>query len=81
MTLLDFLGNTLVALLLGGFCWALVDLFAKIARQHVRPLSVLRLTSYPFVPDDELLEQAREEAADGLRLSPVPVETRNQAYR
>mgnify|MGYP001598019396 CR=1 FL=1 len=81
MTIPDFLGYTLVASLLAGFLWALVDLQVKIHRQPRRPLSVLRLTSYPFVPDDELLEQARQEAGDGLRLSPVPVKARKQAYR
>ena len=81
MTIPDFLGFTLVTSLLAGFLWALVDLQVKIHRQPRRPLSVLRLTSYPFVPDDELLEQARQEAGDGLRLSPVPVKARKQAYR
>lgn len=81
MTFPDFLGFTLVTSLLAGFLWALADLLVKIHRQPRRPLSVLRLTSYPFVPDDELLEQARQEAGDGLRLSPVPVEARKQAYR
>ena len=85
MTIPDFLGFTLVTALLAGFLWALVDLFAKIQKQPRRPLSVLRLTSYPFVPDDELLAQAREVESTGgtggLRLSPVPVKARKQAYR
>lgn len=74
----DVLGYSLCAFLLGGLTWALVDLLTKIRRQPKRPLDMLRMTSYPFVPDDEILHAALEpEAAPaprGLRLSPVPVE-------
>ena len=85
MTISDFLGYAIVTLLLGGHLWGLVDLFVKIQKQPRRPINLLRLSPYPFVPDEELLSQAREGESTGgtggLRLSPVPVETRNQALR
>lgn len=73
----DVMGYSLCAFLLGGMAWALVDLFAKIRKQPKRPLDVLRMTSYPFVPDDEILhawcQPEPAPAPRGLRLSPVPV--------
>jgi hypothetical protein len=65
--------------------WGLVDLFVRIQKQPRRPINLLRLSPYPFVPDDEVRAQvAAGESTGGpggLRLSPVPVETRNQALR
>lgn len=85
MSISDFFGYAIVTLLLGGHLWGLVDLFAKIQKQPRRPINLLRLSPYPFVPDELLLPQAREGestgGSGGLRLSPVPVETRNQALR
>jgi hypothetical protein len=85
MTISDLLGYAFVALLLGGHLWGLLDLSAKIRKQPRTPLNLLRLSSYPFVPDEKLVEQvpAGESMGGpgGLRLSPVPVETRNQALR
>lgn len=81
----DFVGYSVYAFLLGGFGWALIDFSARIRRQPKRPLDMLRMTSYPFVPDDEILHAALEpEAAPaprGLRLSPVPVERQSQFRR
>jgi len=81
----DFIGYSVYAFLLGGFGWALIDFSARIRRQPKRPLDMLRMTSYPFVPDDEILHAALEpEAAPaprGLRLSPVPVERQPQLRR
>ena len=81
----DFIGYSVYAFLLGGFGWALIDFFATIRRQPKRPLDMLRMTSYPFVPCDEILHAALEpEAAPaprGLRLSPVPVERQSQFRR
>ena len=85
MTISDLLGYTFVTLLLGGHLWGLVDLFVKVQKQPHRPINVLRMSSYPFVPDDEPLPQGRKGKSTGgtggLRFSPVPVETRNQALR
>ena len=85
MTIFDLLGYAFIALLVGGHLWGLVDLFVRIQKQPRQPINLLRLSPYPFVPDEEPLPQAREgESAGGtggLRLSPVPVETRNQALR
>jgi hypothetical protein len=81
----DVLGYSLCAFLLGGLGWALVDLFARIRRQPKRPLDMLRMTSYPFVPDDEILQAALEPESTpvprGLRLSPVMVERQRQLRR
>ena len=74
------IGIAFYALLLAGFGWALVDLLIKIHKQPKRPLSVLRLTSYPFVPDDDTLEAMREEDQSSGRLQPVPVRVRSD-YR
>ncbi|MGH2621961.1 MAG: hypothetical protein ACRDHG_15525 [Anaerolineales bacterium] len=85
MTFTDLLGYGLVTLLLVGHLWGLVDLFARIQKQPRRPINVLRLSPYPFVPDDESPAQPRggesTGGTGGLRLSPVPVETRNQVVR
>jgi hypothetical protein len=85
MSISDFFGYAIVTLLLGGHLWGLVDLFAKIQKQPRRPINLLRLSPYPFVPDEQPLPQTREGestgGSGGLRLSPVPVETRNQALR
>ena len=85
MTWGDVAGYSLCAFLLAGLVWALVDLFAKIRRQSKRPLDMLRMTSYPFVPDDEILhawsDPAPAPAPSGLRLSPVMVERQRQLRR
>lgn len=83
MTWGDLLGYAITAFLLGGFGWALIDLFAKIRRQPKRPLDMLRMTSYPFVPDDEILHAAAEpeQAVAALRLSPVMVERQRELRR
>lgn len=85
MNISDLLGISFVTLLIGGHLWGLVDLFAKIRKQSRRPINVLRLSPYPFVPDAELVAQApageSTGGTGGLRLSPVPVETRSQALR
>jgi hypothetical protein len=79
----EVLGYLLSAFLLGGFGWALIDLFVKIRRQPKRPLDMLRMTSYPFVPDDEILHAAvePEPAVAALRLSPVTVERQRELRR
>ena len=74
------LGVTIYALLLAGFGWALIDLLIRIHKQPKRPLSVLRLTSYPFVPDDETLAAMREEEPSSGHLQPIPVRVRSD-YR
>lgn len=86
----DVLGNAIVGLLLAGFGWALIDLLIKIHRQPKRKLDLLRLTSYPFVPDDELLEEMRQKEQEqnsggfrggfrgGLQLIPVPVRVKHR---
>ncbi|MCH8093729.1 MAG: hypothetical protein IH953_03965 [Chloroflexi bacterium] len=74
------IGIAFYALLLAGFGWALVDLLIRIHKQPKRSLSVLRLTSYPFVPDDDTLEAMREEDQSSGRLQPVPVRVRSD-YR
>ncbi len=83
MTFTDLLGYGLVTLLLGGHLWGLIDLFARIQKQPRRPIDILRLSPYPLVPEDETPAEPRERkptgGSGGLRLSPVPVETRNQA--
>ncbi len=81
----DLLGFAIVALLLGGHLWGLIDLIVRIQKQPRGPINVLRLSPYPFVPDEETPAQPREGESSGgpggLRLSPVPVETQNQALR
>jgi hypothetical protein len=44
---------------------------------------MLRMTSYPFVPDDEILHAAvePEPAVAALRLSPVTVERQRELRR
>ncbi len=76
------LGIALNALLLAGFSWALIDLLIKIHKQPKRPLNLLRMTSYPFVPDDETLEAMRQEQEDAGsgKLRPVPIPVRSN-YR
>ena len=81
---MEILGITFSALLIAGFGWALIDLLIKIHKQPKRPISMLRLTSYPFVPDDETLEAARnkeEERLGHLQPSPVRVEATKNTYR
>jgi hypothetical protein len=79
---MEILGMTISALLLAGFSWAMIDLLIKIHKQPKRPLSVLRVSSYPFVPDDETLEAMRKEREDSGsgKLQPVPVPVKN-TYR
>ena len=71
------LGFTIYALLISGFGWALMDLLIRIHKQPKRPLSLLRMTSYPFVPDDETLQAMREEQKHGGKLQPSPVPVRS----
>lgn len=86
MTIGDVLGYALIALLLGGFAWALIDLLVKIAKKpkSKKPFSFLRLTSYPFVPEyleEELeREQPRFGGHGGRRLSPVPIRHRDERH-
>jgi len=76
------LGIAVYSILIAGFGWAMVDLLIRIHKQPKRPLSLLRMTSYPFVPDDEILEAMRQEQEDtGTgKLQPVPVPVKN-TYR
>ena len=74
------LGVTIYALLIAGFGWALIDLLIRIHKQPKRPLSLLRMTSYPFVPDDETLQAMRENQEHGGKLQPSPVPVRSN-YR
>jgi hypothetical protein len=79
---MEILGVAVYALLIAGFGWALIDLLINIHKQPKRPLSILRMTSYPFVPDDETLEAMRKEQEDKgpRKLHPVPVPVKN-TYR
>jgi hypothetical protein len=74
---MEILGYAVYGVLIAGFGWALVDLLIRIHKQPKRPLSMLRMTSYPFVPDDEILERMREKEDERktgkLQPSPVPV--------
>lgn len=85
MTLPELLGYTFSTLMLGGLLWGLIDLLSRIQKQPRQPMNILRMSPYPFVPDDESLAQPRQGKTSGgtggLRLSPVPVETRNQVLR
>jgi len=76
------LGIAFYALLIAGFGWAMIDLLVNIHKQPKRPLSVLRMSSYPFVPDDETLEAMRREQEDpgSGKLQPVPVPVKSN-YR
>jgi hypothetical protein len=76
------LGIAFYALLIAGFGWAMIDLLVNIHKQPKRPLSVLRMSSYPFVPDDETLEAMRQEQEDpgSGKLQPVPVPVKSN-YR
>lgn len=71
------IGVTIYAVLIAGFGWALVDLVIRIHKQPKRPLNLLRMTSYPFVPDDETLQAMREKQEHGGRLQPSPVPVRS----
>ena len=72
---MQILGIAFYALLMAGFGWAMIDMMIKIHKQPKRPLSVLRMSSYPFVPDDENLEAMRQNQEDegSGRLQPVPI--------
>jgi hypothetical protein len=82
----DVLGQAIAGLLLAGFVWALIDLLVKIHRQPKRKFDFLRLTSYPFVPDDEILEEMlkkeQEESSGGFRgglpLKPLTVKVKHR---
>ncbi len=67
------LGIAFNALLLAGFSWAVIDLLIRIHKQPKRPLSTLRMSSYPFVPDDETLEAMRQDQGQTGKLQPAPV--------
>lgn len=75
MTAAELFGNLVGALLVGGFSYALFDLFARIVRQPKRPFNMLQLSSYPLVSEDEQPESPHQEPGDGMRLSPVPIRT------
>ena len=77
---MEILGIAFSALLMAGFGWALIDLLIKIHKQPKRPLKMLRMTSYPFVPDDEILEAMREKERSHGKLQPSPVPVRS-GYR
>ena len=74
------LGIAFYALLMAGFGWAMIDMMIKIHKQPKRPLSVLRMSSYPFVPDDETLQAMREKQGPDGKLQPSPVPVRSH-YR
>ena len=74
------LGVAIYALLIAGFGWALIDLLIRIHKQPKRPLNLLRMTSYPFVPDDETLQAMREKQGPDGKLQPSPVPVRSK-YR
>ena len=74
------IGVTTYALLIAGFGWALVDLLIRILKQPRRPFILLRMTSYPFVPDDETLQAMCEKQEHGGKLQPSPVPVRSN-YR
>ncbi len=74
------LGFTIYALLMAGFGWALIDLLIRIHKQPKRPFNLLRMTSYPFVPDDETLQAMREKQEHGGKLQPSHVPVRSN-YR
>lgn len=79
---MEILGIAFYALLIAGFGWAVIDMFIRIHKQPKRPLKVLRMSSYPFVPDDETLEAMRQEQSDpgSGKLQPVPVPVKSN-YR
>ncbi len=74
------IGVTIYALLIAGFGWALTDLLIRIHKQPKRPLSLLRMTSSPFVPYDETLQGMREKQGHGSKIQPSPVPVRSN-YR
>ena len=74
------LGIAFYTLLIVGFSWALIDLLIRIHKQPKRPLNLLRMTSYPFVPDDETLQAMREKQGPDGKLQPSPVPVRSH-YR
>lgn len=73
MTPTDFIGIAISALLIAGFGWALLDLGSRIVKQPKRPFNMLKLSSYPLVPDKAGKDRPRHERRDGLQLQPVPV--------
>ncbi len=79
---MEILAIAFYALLIAGFSWALIDLLIRIHKEPKRPLNILRMTSYPFVPDDETLEAMRQEQSDAGsgKLQPVPVRVKRD-YR
>jgi len=79
---MEILGIAFYVLLIAGFGWAAIDLLVNIHKQPKRPLKVLRMSSYPFVPDDETLEAMRQEQSDpgSGKLQPIPVRVKRD-YR
>jgi hypothetical protein len=79
---MEIIGIAFYVLLMAGFGWAMIDLLVNIHKQPKRPLKVLRMSSYPFVPDDETLEAMRQEQSDpgSGKLQPVPVPVKSN-YR
>ncbi len=74
------LAYAIYGILIAGFGWGLVDMLIKIHKQPRRPLSILRMSSYPFVPDDETLQAMREKQRPDGKLEPSPVPVRSN-YR
>lgn len=74
MTPIDIIGITISTLLIGGFGWALIDLGSRIVKQPKQPFNMLKLSSYPLVPDEATREHPRNQRRDDLQLQPVPVE-------
>lgn len=73
MTPTHFIGIAISALLVGGFGWALIDLFSRIHKQPKQPFNLLKLSPYPLVPDEVPAEHPHDRRRDGLRLRPVPI--------
>ena len=81
MALGDVLGYGVIALLLGGLGWGLVDLIIRIGRQPTRKsnTSIFPLLPFPFMPPAESREgEPRERRSGQLALQPVPVKHRRQ---
>lgn len=73
MTPTNLIGIAISALLVTGFGWALIDLGSRIVKQPKQPLNLLKLSSYPLVPDEPAGDHPRHERRDGMQLRPVPI--------
>lgn len=74
MTPTNLIGIAISTLLITGFGWALIDLGARIVKQRKQPFDLLKLSSYPLVPDEPAGEHPGHPHRDGLKLRPVPIE-------